>query len=80
MVIKLTNKTEKIPAVLLSFQKLLSKDFICEKKQVDLISDSILDVIEFNKDLYKKLKISFKLKKIKRDVIGGKDTQSFYLY
>ena len=79
MVIKVINETEKIPAVLLSFQKLLSKDFICEKKQVDLISDSILDVIEFNKDLYKKLKISFKLKKIKRDVIGGKDTPSEFL-
>lgn len=79
MVIKVTNETEKIPAVLLSFQKLLSKDFICEKKQVDLVSDSILDVIEFNSDLYKKLNISFKLKKIKRDVIGGKDTPSEFL-
>lgn len=79
MVIKVINETEKIPAVLLSFQKLLSKDFICEKNQVDLISDSILDVIEFNKNLYKKLNISFKLKKIKRDVIGGKDTPSEFL-
>jgi hypothetical protein len=78
MVIKVTNETEKIPTVLLSLQKLLSKDFISDKTQVNLISDSILDVIEFNSDLYKKLNISFKLKKIKRDVIG-KDTPSEFL-
>lgn len=79
MVIKVTNETEKIPVVLLSLKKLLSNDFISEKKQVNLISDSILDVIEFNSDLYKKLNISFKLNKIKRDVIGGKDTPSEFL-
>lgn len=79
MVIKVTNETEKIPTVLLSLQKLLSKDFISDKTQVNLISDSILDFIEFNSNLYKKLNISFKLKKIKRDVIGCKDTPSEFL-